>query len=190
MFKRVIAVFALTLVASLAAPASASPQGFIEDDFEYGWFYGTFDQDPNTTLFAGGPIEEFCDGDPGVVPQRVFPRQDGTVDIKVNAKGEPIYLYYTEFNDVPTWLEEICPAILEGAAPPDPFATGEADVKVRITVISEDVLEIFNSTSGKAVGTDGTEYKVRGTADLVIEGGVPVGDPRDFVGFTLTEIRR
>ena len=41
-----------------------------------------------------------------------------------------------------------------------------------------------------AAGTDGTEYKVRGTADLVVENGVAVGDPRDFVGFTLTEIRR
>ena len=44
--------------------------------------------------------------------------------------------------------------------------------------------------NGKATGTDGTEYKVRGTADLVVEDGVPVGDPRDFVGFQLTQIRR
>ena len=44
--------------------------------------------------------------------------------------------------------------------------------------------------NGKATGTDGTEYKVRGTADLVVKDGIPVGDPREFVGFKLTEIRR
>ena len=42
--------------------------------------------------------------------------------------------------------------------------------------------------NGKATATDGTEYKVRGTADLIVENGVPLGDPREFVGFRLTEI--
>jgi hypothetical protein len=65
---------------------------------------------------------------------------------------------------------------------------GEADLKVRITVLSADRAEVFNSVNGKATGTDGTEYKVRGSADLSVEGGI--GDPRDFVDFTLREIRR
>ena len=103
------------------------------------------------TLFAGGPIEEFCygDGNPG------------------------------------------CPGIVVGAAePPAPLAMGNADLKVRITVASDDHLEIFNAVNGRATGVDGTSYKVRGTADLVVEDGAPVDDPRVFVGFKLTEIRR
>ena len=32
-------------------------------------------------------------------------------------------------------------------------------------------------------------YKVRATADLIVENGVPLGDPRDFITFKLTEIR-
>ncbi|MGI9610949.1 MAG: hypothetical protein ACR2NL_11720 [Acidimicrobiia bacterium] len=190
MFKRLVAGVVVMLVVGVAAPVSADPQGFIEDEFEYGFFYGTFDQNPNVALFAGGPVEDFCFGDPGTAPLRVFLRKDGTVDLKVNDKDQPIYLYYTEFNDIPTWLGAICPGIADGAAPPVPFASGDADLKVRFTIVSDDLLEIFNSVNGKATGTDGTEYKVRGTADLVVENGVPVGDPREFVGFKLTEIRR
>ena len=170
--------------------ARASAQGFIADEFEYGFFFGTFDQTRNVTLFAGGPLEEFCVTDPGTAPLRVFPRADGTVDLKVNDKDQPIYLYHNDTNDIPPWLDAICPGIGEGDAPPVPFATGDADLKVRITVFSDDHLKIFNSVNGKATGTDGTAYKVRGTADLVVEDGAPVGDPRDFVGFKLTEIRR
>lgn len=189
--NRLMAACTLMLILALAVPANANPQGFIEDEVDYGFFYGTFDQSPNVALFAGGEIEEFCYGDPGTAPQRVFLRKDGVVDLKVNVKDQPIYLYRTEFNDIPTWLGEICPGIVtDGDTPPAPFATGVADLKVRITVVSEDRQEIFNSVNGKATGTDGTEYKVRGTADLVVEGGVPVGDPREFVGFKLTEIRR
>jgi len=190
MSKRLIAIFTVMLMVGVAAPASADPQGFIEDEFEYGFFYGTFDQSPNVALFAGGRIEEFCFGDPGTAPLRVFLRNDGTVDLKVNDKDQPIFLYDTEFNDIPTWLGAICPGIAGGDTPPEPFATGDADLKVRITVVSDDLLEIFNSVNGKATGTDGTEYKVRGTADLIVENGVPLGDPREFVGFKLTEIRR
>ena len=175
--------------------ASADPGGFVSDELEYGFFYGTFDENPNIALFAGGTFEEFCtsdpDGGPGTAPLRVFPRRDGTTDLKVNAKDQSIYLYETEFNDIPEWLGSACASIIGGGeAPPEPFAAGEADLKVRITVVSADRAEVFNSVNGKATGTDGTEYKVRGSADLSVEGGIPVGDPRDFVDFTLREIRR
>lgn len=185
-------LFSLVLVAlvGVAAPLSAAPKGFIQGDFEYGFFYGTFDQSPNVALFAGGPIEEFCFGDPGTAALRMFLKSDDTVDLKVNDKDQPIYLYETEFNDIPAWLGEICPGIAVGDSAPEPFATGKADLKVRISVLSEDLLEIFNSVNGKAVANDGTEYKVRGTADLVVEDGAPLGDPSEFVGFKLTEIRR
>jgi hypothetical protein len=188
---RTLAIAGATALAlGLTAGASASAKGFIQDELEYGYFYGTFDQTPNVALFAGGPLEEFCTTDPGTAPLRVFPRADGTVDLKVNDKDQPIYLYHNDTNDIPPWLDAICPGIGEGDAPPVPFATGDADLKVRITVFSDDHLKIFNSVNGKATGTDGTTYKVRGTADLVVEDGAPVGDPRDFVGFKLTEIRR
>ena len=180
----------MVLVGLMAAPAGADPQGFIEGELETGFFYQTFDQSPNVALFAGGTIEEVCFDDPATAPLRVFLRNDGTADLKVNDKDQPIYLYYTEFNDIPIWLGAICPGIVGGGAPPDPFATGEADLKFRMTVVSENKLEIFNSVNGKATGTDGTEYKVRGTADIIVEGGVPLGDPRDFIDLKLTEIRR
>src|SRR5665811_2594345 len=108
--------------------------------------------------------------------------------IRDRDKDQPIYLYYTEFNDIPIWLGSICPGIAAGDAPPEPFAAGDADLKVRITVVSEDLLEVSNSVNGKATGTDGTQFKVRGTANLTVENGVPLGDPREFVGFKLTEI--
>jgi hypothetical protein len=181
---------ALAVLMLLAVPASADSQGFIEDEFDYGFFYGTFDESPNTALFAGGTLEEFCFSDPGVAPLRVFLKHDGTVDLKVNAKGQPIYLYETDYNDIPVWLDAVCPGIAGGAAAPEPFAVGVADLKVRISEISPERVEIFNSVNGMATGTDGREYKVRGTADLVVENGVPIGDPREFVGFKLTEIRR
>lgn len=195
MSKRLIAGVVVMLMVGVAAPASADPQGYVEGEFEYGFFYATFDQTPNVALFAGGTFEEFCITDPGTAPLRVFSRNDGTVDLKVNDKDQPIYLYYkTDFGDdidpIPTSLEAVCPGIADGDAPPEPFATGTADLKVRISVISDDLLEIFNSVNGKATGIDGTEYKVRGTADLIVENGAPVGEPRDFVGFKLTEIRR
>jgi hypothetical protein len=190
MLKRLVAAFTVILVIGVAAPAGAEPQGFIEGEFEYGWFYGTFDESPNVALFAGGTLEEFCFADPGTAKLRTFLRNDGSVDLKVNDKDQPIYLYLTDFNDIPVWLDAVCPGIAEGAAAPEPFASGMADTKVRISEGTGDRVEIFNSVNGKATGTDGTSYKVRGTADYVVEGGELVGDPRDLVGFKLIEIGR
>lgn len=193
--KSITPFTALAAAAGLTVGAStASAQGFIPDELEYGFFYGTFDQDPNIALFAGGTLEEFClagpEGGPGDAALRVFPRGDGTTDLKVNDKHQPIHLYETTFDDIPVWLGAVCPGIVAGAPAPEPFASGEADLKVRITVVSDDRVEIVNSVNGTATGVAGTKYRVRGTADLVVEGGAPIGDPRDFVGFKLTEIRR
>jgi hypothetical protein len=173
----------------VAAPATADSKGFIEAELNYGYFYGTFNQTPNVAVFAGGRIEEFCigDGEPGTAPLRVFLRNDGTVDLKVNDKDQPIYLYHTGSNDIMDWLGEICGGFIEV---PVPFATGEADLKVRITEVSKGFAEIFNSVNGKATGTDGTEYKVRGTADFIVEGGPPLGLPEDFIDLKVKKIRR
>ena len=179
------------LIVLAAAPAGADPQGYIEDELRYSYFYGTFDQSPNVMVFAGGTAQEFCvpEGDePGTAPLRVFLRDDGTVDLKVNDKDQPIYLYYNynQNPDIPLWLGDVC----SGELDPEPFAMGTADLKVRISVISPNLVEVFNSVNGKAIGLDGTEYKVHGSADLVVENDVPVGDPGDFVDLKVTEIRR
>ena len=182
-------VFALLIAALIGAALPAGAKGFVEGDFEYGFFYGTFNENPNVALFAGGPIEDFCDSDPGTAMERVFFKQDGSVDIKVNEKSQSIYLYYTEFNDIPIWLDEICPGIIGGDTPPSPFAAGVADLKVRLSIDGA-VIDFFNSINGKATGVDGTEYKVRGSADFVVIDGELQGDPAEFVDFKLTEIKR
>jgi len=193
--KRTIAgMFSVLLVASsvvVAGPASAAPQGFSDDELEYGFFYGTFDQSPNVALFAGGTFEEFCVGDPGRAPLRVFPRGDGTVDLKVNAKDQEIHLYYTEFNDILDWLYAICPEIADGGDAPAPFASGTANLKVRDSYLFEDgpPTHLFNSVNGKAVAPDGTVYHVRGAADIPFANGMPVGTPPEWVSFSLRERR-
>jgi hypothetical protein len=167
----------------------AEPQGYIQDQVGVGYFYGTFDQSPNIALLVGGNVEEFCEsdpGDPGTAPGRVFPRSDGSVDIKVNDKDQPIYLYEIDFDDVPPWLEEVC----RDESAPEAFATGTADLKVRVSVLSDTLVDVFNSVNGKATGIDGTEYKVRASADLIVKDGMPVGNPADFIGFELKEIKR
>ena len=140
---KIVLLAAVAVLAGLSSPASANPRGYIEGQEEVGYFYGTFGQSPNIALLVGGRAEEFCEGDPGTAPSRVFLRSDGSVDIKV-----------------------------------------------RVSVLSESLVDVSNSVNGKATGIDGTEYEVRGWADLIVENGVPVGDPEDFVGFELKEIRR
>ena len=187
--RKLIGVLAVSFLAAavLASPASAEPQGYFGSQEEVGFFYGTFDQSPNIALLVGGPAEAFCEGDPGTAPGRVFFRSDGSVDIKVNDKDQPIYLYEIDFPGVPPWLDQVCK---EDGLTPEPFAHGTADLKVRVSVLSETLVDVFNSVNGKATGIDGTEYKVRGWADLIVENGIPVGNPADFVGFELKEIRR
>lgn len=190
MSKRLTAAFIVMFMIGVATPAGANPKGFIEDEFEYGFFYGTFDESPNVALFAGGTLEEFCFTDPGSAHLRVFLRKNGSVDLKVNDKDQPIYLYYTDFNDIPMWLDAVCPGIGDSDAAPQPFAAGTADLKVRISEGTDGRVEIFNSINGKAAGTDGSQYKVRGSADFAVQDGELLGDPREFVGFKLTKIRR
>ena len=197
--RNVVTVLAaLMLLASAATAAVAAPQGYIKGEAGIGYFYGTFDQDPNVSLIAGGTAEEFCldnpddpfNAEPGSAPLRTFLRTDGSVDLKVNAKDIPINMYYTEVGDGPAWIAHVCDVYLAGGPAPEPFASGVANVKVRVSVISETLVDVFNSVNGTATGTDGTEYKVRASADLIVEDGVPVGDPSNFVDFELTEIKR
>jgi hypothetical protein len=176
------------LIASIA-PATASPQGYIQGQEGVGYFYGTFNESPNIALLVGGDAGEFCGAeDPGSAPSRVFLRSDGSVDIKVNDKAQPIFLYEINFGEVPPWLDQVCGDLAAGLPTPEPFATGTADLKIRVSVVSDDFVEVFNSVNGKATGTDGTQYKVHAAADLVVGPNGPLGNPEDFVSFSLKEI--
>lgn len=198
--RRSATTLLLAVMALLASSqsAGAEPQGYIEDQLGVGFFYGTFDQSPNIALLVGGTAEDFCEanpedpfgGEPGIAPLRVFLRPDGAVDLKVDDKDQPIHLYTIDFDGAPPWIEQVCADYFDGGPAPEPFASGTADLKVRTSVVSEDYVDVFNSVNGKATGIDGTEYKVRAWADLVVENGAPVGDPADFVGFELNEIKR
>ena len=96
------------LLGSFLAPATAQAksQGYIQDVFPVGLVYGTFEEDPNLTLLVGGTVEEFCPSDPGTAPMRVFVRKNGTVDLKVNDKDQPIYLYELTTESLPIVLDD------------------------------------------------------------------------------------
>jgi hypothetical protein len=196
--RKLIALMALTSLATLAAPGTALAA--VEGEMSYGYFYGTFGQTSNVVLLAGGTAEDFCpegfDGSPGMTTSRTFVRQDGSVDVEVNDTGQPIHLYDSGLLDAMAWITEVCGS---GEPWPVPFASGTANLKVRDSYLFEDgpPTHIFNSVNGTATGTegteyDGTEYKVRAAADIpfVDGGGPPIGDPPDWLSFDLKEIGR
>ena len=96
----------------------------------------------------------------------MFLRNSGVVDLKVDDKDQPIHLYDVGGQDAVDWLDGVCEDV---DTVPAPFASGTADLKVRISLITDDLVDVFNSVNGTAAATDGTEYKVRASADLVVE---------------------
>jgi hypothetical protein len=187
------AVTGAAMIGATLAPATANaePQGYVNGEFDVGLVYGTFEEvGPNFTLLAGGTVEEFCPGDPGTAPVRVFFRNDGSVDLKVNDKDQPVFLYEQTIGDSFDWIDSVCTAASEGAAPIAPFASGTADLKVRISDPGDGPVDIFNSVNGELSASDGTRYRVRASADFVLGPFGPEGDPADFVSFDLTKIGR
>jgi hypothetical protein len=188
------ALVAAGLVASVFAPATADakPRGFVQDEFAVGLVYGTFNEDPNLTLLVGGSVEEFCPGDPGTAPMRVFFRADGTVDRKVNDRDQPIYLYEQNVGDSFDWIDAVCEKL---DVDPDsdtvePYAIGTAHLVVRESETPDGVVDVFNSVNGKLVASDHTNYRVRASADFILGPQGPEGDPADFVSFRLRKIGR
>jgi hypothetical protein len=179
-------LLALMLVATTA---SAEPQGYVEDEYQYGFFYGTpetFQGEEGLVTFAGGPAEAFCDGDPGTATARMFFRQDGSIDLKVDAKDQPIWVYETDLEAMEL-LDEACTS----GTVPDAFATGTAALKVRMTINTDGSLAIFNSINGTAIADDGSGWKVRGSADFgVDENGGLIGNPEEFVVLEIRQIGR
>jgi hypothetical protein len=190
--RRLIALLALTSLATLGTPGTALAA--VKEEMSYGYFYGTFEQTSNIVLLAGGTADEFCpegfDGSPGMTTSRTFVRQDGSVDVKVNDRRQPIHLYETGPLDAMAWITEVCENLDSGA--PEPFASGTANLKVRDSYLFDGgpPERLFNSVNGRATGTDGTEYSVRASADIPFEDGAPVGIPPDWLSFDLKEIGR
>ncbi len=213
----VIAAGTLTGILLGPATAQAEPQGYDQGDAGVALVYGTFNPpgETNQTLLVGGDLEGFCEAGPagpgpGDAPARFYTRTDGTLDVKINDKDQPIYLYEQTVGDaLVDWLPEVCGAYFGGAALPPAVAEGTADLKVRDSVISDELIEVFNSVNGHLTATDGSgaEYRVRSSADFTLvplldaNGNpvldpngdpilIPEGDPAEFVSFDLTEIRR
>lgn len=198
MHKKLTALFVvIALLFGVTDLAAAEAQGFIAMEDGVGYFYGTFGQDPNVQLIVGGSAAEFCadnpddpfNATPGSAPSRIYLRSDGSVDIKSNDKDQPMYLYLTSIEGGPEWISQVCADIAAGGSGPEAFAVGIANLKVRVSVISEDLIDVYNGVNGTAVAADGTEYKVRAWADVIIENGAPTSDPANFVGFEMHEIK-
>lgn len=190
---------ATALIVGGATAVHAEPNGYEQDQLHVGYLYGTLGQAPNVVMTVGGTAEEFCldnpddpfNAEPGSAPLRMFSRTSGATDWKVNDKDQPIHLYEAD-GEAPDFIIEACVALFDddpATTVPTAFASGTADLKVRISYISDELIDVFNSVNGTAVSPDGTNYKVRASADLVIEDGIPLGDPSEFLSFTLSEIR-
>lgn len=188
--KLVTMLTVLLALMLVATTASAAPQGYVEDEFQYGYFYGTpetFQGEEGMVLFAGGPAEAFCDGDPGRATARTFFRHDGSIDIKVDAKDQPIWVYETDLGAIEL-LDEACDP---NTPTPEVFAEGTALLKVRMTINTDGTLDIFNSINGKVTAADGSWWKVRGSADFgVAANGDLIGNPAEFVFLEIHQISK
>ena len=186
-------VVVATALAALVAPSNAMPKGHVEQEIGVGYFYGTFNQSPNIQLIVGGAVEEFCDvspddpfnGEPGTTTARIFERRDGSVDIRVFDKNQPIHLYETDVEGAPVWIEEVCAEYVETGTTLEPLASGTGILRAHVAIDTAGVIDVFNAVHGWATGPDGTRYKVDASADLVVVDGVPVGNPEDFVAFEM-----
>lgn len=183
------------VLAGGVTPAGAAPQGFEQVDQGAGRFYANFADD--VLLFTGPGAEAICLGEPEpLVPGRVFHRQDGGMDIKVNARDVQITLYRSSLG-APEFIDQTCEALFDdddSTEPVPPFAHGMASFKERTSVPASGGpggVQIFNGVNGKATATDGTTWKVRTWADFQLGAdGMPIGDPADFQGLSIHQIRR
>jgi hypothetical protein len=184
--RRTVTVIAatITMLVGLVAAAQAGGSGFDVEPHEEGLFYGDFDRE--VLLFAGATTEDFCNENEPTHAARVFHRNDGSVDIMVDAVRQPIYLYSSSLGG-PELIETTCEALAKGESPLQPFAEGEGLIRMRIGISPDGTVHVVNSTVGAASSVDGTTWRVRGWADLMIVDGAPVGSPTEFQGLRVVQ---
>lgn len=174
------AIATVMLLGGLAAPATADTR---QVPGQVDLFYGDFEQD--LLLFAGQPPQDFCRGATGTPTTfRAVERGDGSTVLLGSDRDVPIYLYSASVG-APDFIGEVCTAMFDddpATEPPDPVATGTGSVVQRITIEPDGTEHVKNDTVGTAWSGDGVRWIVRGWADLVIEDGMPVGDPAQFQG--------
>ncbi len=186
-----VVLAACFLLAGPTTAASAVPQGHEQQEHMAGRFYGNFELE--ILLFTGDEVTNICNGaSEPIVTARVFSRQDGTVDLKVNARDMPIFLYHSPLG-APEFIDATCQAMFDGdptTTPVQAFATGTANFRERITVHPDGFEEHVNGVNGEATSPDGTSWKVRTWADFAIDDGMLIGDPADFQGLTIHRMGR
>ena len=181
----VLVVAILMMLAGMVPSADANPRGYVETTVTEGLFYADFDRE--VLLFSGGTAVDFCNGDEPTHDARLFERQDGTIEIMVDASEQPIYLYSTPLG-APELVDATCAVLSDGdpdTVPLEPFAEGRGLVRMRIEISPDEQVHVVNSTVGTATSSDGTTWKVRGWADLLVVDGVPVGSPTEFQGLRI-----
>lgn len=141
-----------------------------------GHFYADL-ADPTYTAIAGLPIETLCTSDPPMTFGVATENDDGTWTAKIpSALYRGLYIYENP-PDKPAEVPlpaVLCPALAEGAEPPEPFAVGWARQSSEATTEqwywndSGDAPQppgsYDNSIAGWAWDDEGQRYRVRGVA--------------------------
>jgi hypothetical protein len=181
----------LLLAGSVTAAEARSGRGYEEIEHPAGRFYGNFEE--GVLLFTGGGVEEICnEGPEPMVLARVFERRNGTTVLRANTRDMPFVLYHSELG-APEFIDQTCQALVDddpATTPVQPFASGTGRFRERIVTTPDGVEDHFNAVNGRATGSDGTIWKVRTWADFIVDNGELIGDPAEFQGLTIREIRR
>lgn len=183
------AIATVMLLGGTSMTATATPQGYEEIDQKIAFFYGDFDED--VLLFAGATPAEWCGEDPGVPSVGTLaPKPDGTTVLRSIDRDVPLYLYSSDLG-APEYIGATCAVLFDGdptTVPDEPFATGTGMVKQKVVEQGDGVERHVNSVVGRAWSpTD--RYVLKAWADLMVVDGVPQGDPAEFQGLTVKEIR-
>ncbi len=194
----VMALFLATAVS--AASADRTQQGndkaFRSEMLPVDLFYGGLGNE--FTLFVSFTAEDACNEVPAQMARaRVRERSDGTLTVKTRRnRGIDLYLY--EFDgDAFDFIDATCEAMFDDdptTQPLQPIAVGKGWVKVKLSGLDslDDTggFHIRNTAKGKVTAEDGRTWKVRGNASFDLhEEGFPLGDPADFQGLRVKEIR-
>ena len=199
--RRILSVATVTL-AALLAPAVGLGGGAVagkgqpvikaEKIFD-GFYYGDFDDE--LLLLSGPPLAaDNCAGDGFPLVTKFYrQRRDGAWSERWRDR-ETVTLYSTPLGG-PEFVEEECDAILSGGDPPEPFATGQGQVRSYISTLSSPDgpplpgTRIVNSTFGFVTDDDGQRYRVKAKADVVLDDDLfPVGSPTEFQGLRVQPV--